>query len=99
MISGFSNTSQDFPMVNELQDKTSEFMKYECADVFFDLLCPELNTNGIVWFFKTSFKKCNELIHTYFKGTENSIMNIGCATTLKGKKKMTRISLSGWCVD
>lgn len=40
MVSGFSNTSSNFPTYNELVAKFAEFYKYECLDLFFDLLCP-----------------------------------------------------------
>ena len=63
MIPGFSNnTSSSFPMLNELQNKLSEFYKCDCQDIFFDLLSPELNMEGIVYFYKNSFLKVNEMI-------------------------------------
>jgi len=35
MIPGFSNnTSSSFPMINELQNKLSEFYKCDCQDIF-----------------------------------------------------------------
>ena len=46
-----SNTSQSFPMFNELANVVSELYKCDCADVFFDLLCPELNLDGVVYFY------------------------------------------------
>ena len=46
MIPGFSNTSNSFPMLNELQNQLSEFFKCDCQDIFFDLLSPELNMEG-----------------------------------------------------
>lgn len=51
MIPGFSNTSCNFPMLNELAILTKEFYKYDCVDIFYDLLCPELNMKGIIYFF------------------------------------------------
>lgn len=72
MIPGFSsNTSSSFPMSNELQNKLSEFFKCDCQDIFFDLLSPELNIEGIVFFFKTTFVKIQELINLYFEPLEN----------------------------
>jgi hypothetical protein len=72
MIPGFgSNTSGSFPMINELQNKISEFFKCDCQDVFFDLLCPELNIEGIVFFYKNSLLKIQELIVNYFEPMES----------------------------
>ena len=43
-------------MSNELVNKVSEIYKVECQDVFFDLLCPELNLEGVVYFFQNIFE-------------------------------------------
>lgn len=67
MIPGFSsNTSSSFPMLNELQNKLSQFYKCDCQDIFFDLLCPELNMEGLIFFFKESFTKIQSNINSYF---------------------------------
>jgi hypothetical protein len=74
MIPGFgSNTSGSFPMLNELQNKLSEFFKCDCQDIFFDLLSPELNIDGIVFFFKNSLERVQQLILTYFEPMENNL--------------------------
>ena len=52
MVPCFSNTSSAFPMQNEMQNLVSEFYKVECVDVFFELLSPELNLDGVVFFFR-----------------------------------------------
>ena len=71
MIPGFSsNTSSSFPMLNELQNKLSEYYKCECQDIFFDLLCPELNMDGLVFYFKESFNKIQEMINQYYDPLE-----------------------------
>lgn len=71
MIPGFnSNTSSSFPMANELQNKINEFFKCDCQDIFFDLLSPELNMDGIVFFFKNSFSKVQELVTLHFEPLE-----------------------------
>jgi hypothetical protein len=71
MIPGFSsNTSSSFPMSNELQNKLTEFFKCDCQDIFFDLLSPELNIEGIIFFFKNCFIKVQELINLYFEPLE-----------------------------
>lgn len=66
MVPGFSNTSSSFPMFNELVNKASEFIKCDCQDAFFDLLCPELNMEGIVYFFTNTFTPIVEIIKQYF---------------------------------
>jgi FtsZ-binding cell division protein ZapB len=71
MIPGFSsNTSSSFPMLNELQNKLSEYYKCECQDIFFDLLCPELNMDGLVFYFQESFNKIQEMINQYYDPLE-----------------------------
>ena len=51
MVPCASNTSSIFPMLNELQNLVGDFYKIDCQDVFFDLLVPELNFDGIIYFF------------------------------------------------
>jgi hypothetical protein len=83
MIPGFSsNTSSSFPMLNELQNKLSEFCKCDCQDIFFDLLSPELNIDGIVFFYKNTFLKVQEMIMTYFEPLETNLKNVLCIDTL-----------------
>lgn len=38
-------------MQNEMSNLVSEFFKCDCTDAFFDLLCPELNLEGVVFFY------------------------------------------------
>lgn len=79
MIPGFSsNTSCSFPMLNELQNKLTEFFKCECQDVFFDLLCPELNMEGLVFFFKECFSKVQEIINLYYEPVETLLKRTLC---------------------
>jgi hypothetical protein len=83
MIPGFgNNTSGSFPMLNELQNKISEFLKCDCQDIFFDLLSPELNLEGIVFFFKNSFIKVQELVLLYFEPLESCLKRTLCIDTL-----------------
>lgn len=83
MIPGFgSNTSGTFPMLNELQNKISEFFKCDCQDIFFDLLSPELNIEGVVYFYKNSLLKIQELVSLYFEPMENALKNTLCIETL-----------------
>jgi hypothetical protein len=79
MIPGFSsNTSSSFPMVNELQNKLSKFYKCDCQDIFFDLLSPELNMDGIVYFYKNAFSKISEMICVYFEPLEKILKKTLC---------------------
>lgn len=83
MIPGFSNnTSSSFPMLNELQNKLSEFFKCDCQDIFFDLLSPELNMDGIVFFYKNAFIKIKELINAYFEPLDVLLKKTLCIDNL-----------------
>jgi len=62
MVPCFSNTSSQFPMLNELSNIVSEFYKCDCQDAFFDLLCPELNLDGVVFYFKSVLAPLAEAI-------------------------------------
>lgn len=84
MIPGFSNTSSSFPMLNELSNQTNEFYKYDCIDIFFDLLCPELNMKGIIYFFLTAYSKVSDIIANYFLPLENTIKKTGCLNSIEG---------------
>jgi len=84
MIPGFSNTGSSFPMFNELVSKVSEFYKYDCEEIFFDLLCPELNMKGIIFFYFTSFSRMCELIQSYFAPAEMALKKTACMTNLDG---------------
>jgi hypothetical protein len=83
MIPGFgSNTSSTFPMQNELQNKLSEFFKCDCQDIFFDILSPELNIEGIVFFYKNCLLKIQEMVLLYFDPLQSSIKRTLCIDTL-----------------
>jgi hypothetical protein len=78
MVPGFANTSNSFPMVNELTNQVSEFYKVDCQDAFFDLLCPELNHDGIVFFFKNTLGPAIKLIKNYFSPVEEILSKALC---------------------
>ncbi len=109
MIPGLgSNTSSSFPMINELQNKLSEFLKCDCLDIFFDLLSPELNIEGIVFFFKNTFLKVQELVQLYFEPMELTLKRTLCIDTLwtpidnvlrKSSQSNWRKILSQICLD
>lgn len=48
----------------------SEFYKCDCQDVFFDLLCPELNLDGVVFFFQNTIPLVVEAIEKHFQPVE-----------------------------
>ena len=76
MIPGFSsNTSNSFPMLTELHNKISDYIKISCEDIFFDLLQPNLNMKGVVDFFKIIFLKLSEVVEKYFNPIEKAINN------------------------
>ena len=54
-------------MFNELNSMGSELYKCDCQDVFFDILCPELNLDGVVYFYQNSFIPVFQEIAKYFK--------------------------------
>ena len=76
MIPGFSsNTSNSFPMLTELHNKISDYIKISCEDIFFDLLQPNLNMKGVVDFFKIIFLKLLDVVEKYFSPIEKAINN------------------------
>jgi len=66
MVTGFSNTGSTFPMVTELIGQVAEFYKCECFDMFFDVLCPELNLKGIIFYYRHSLEKVRGIVEQYF---------------------------------
>jgi hypothetical protein len=82
MIPGFNNTSGSFPMLNELQNKISEFFKCDCLDIFFDLLSLELNIEGIVFFYKNIFSRVHEMVLNYFDPLDKELKRTMCIDTL-----------------
>ena len=76
MIPGFSsNTSNSFPMLTELHNKISDYIKLSCEDIFFDLLQPNLNMKGVVEFFRIIFINLSDLIENFFNPIEKAINN------------------------
>lgn len=84
MIPGFSNTSSNFPMQAELTVKIVEFYKYDCLDLFFDVLCPELNMKGILYFFNTAFDRLQAALNRYTQPAYSSLQSLGCLPSLEG---------------
>ena len=77
MIPGFSsNTSNSFPMLTELHNKISDYIKLSCEDIFFDLLQPNLNMKGVVEFFRIIFINLSDLIEKFFNPLEKAINNV-----------------------
>ena len=63
-------------MFNELVSSVSESYKCDCQDVFFDLLCPELNLDGVIFFYKTIFAQIFDAIHKHFEPVETVLKSV-----------------------
>ena len=66
MVPCASNTSQSFPMFNELNNAVSEFYKCHCQDVFFDVLSSELNLDGVIYFYQNTIGQVVKDIEKHF---------------------------------
>ena len=84
MVPCFSNTSSAFPMQNEMSNIVSEFYKCDCQDVFFDFLCPELNLEGVVFFYRSTIPTVVENIEKHFAPVESVIKKVGSMAQLEG---------------
>jgi len=84
MVPCFSNTSSAFPMQNEMQNIVSEFYKCDCQDVFFDLLCPELNLDGVIFFFQNTIPVVIEVIEKHFQPVEHVLKKVTNMQQLDG---------------
>lgn len=71
-------------MMNELQNIVGELFKCDCQDVFFDLLCPELNLDGVVFFFQNAFTLVVETIEKHFAPVEGVLKKVTNMQTLEG---------------
>ena len=76
MVPSFSNTSSAFPMQNELASLVAEFYKCDCLDVFFDLLSPELNLDGVVYFYSNALTPVVENIERHFQPIEQVLRKV-----------------------
>lgn len=76
MVPCTNNTSQSFPMYNELTQKVSELFKCESQDVFFDLLSPELNLDGVVFFYANVYTPIFKTIQKHFEPVEQAIARL-----------------------
>lgn len=65
-------------MQNELSNIVSEFYKCDCQDVFFDILSPELNLEGVVYFFQNTLPPLIETIEKYFQPVEHVLKKVCC---------------------
>jgi hypothetical protein len=67
MVPGFSNSGSSFPLFNELINEVSEFLKCDCQDCFFDILWPELNIDGVLYFFRKVYEPVLQQLTNYFE--------------------------------
>ena len=84
MVPGFANSGSSFPLFNELQNQVSEFYKCDCQDAFFDLLVPELNMDGIVYFFTHTFRPVIDVVEQYFSPLHRAIMGTVLLESVEG---------------
>lgn len=82
MVPCQSNTSQSFPMFNELQNQVSQFYKCDCQDIFFDVLSTELNLEGVVYFFQHTIGEVVYNIEKHFYQVEYAINEASGANKL-----------------
>ena len=57
-------------MQNEMANIVAEFYKCDCQDVFFDILSPELNLEGVVYFFQNTLPPLLDTIERHFLPVE-----------------------------
>ena len=76
MVPCQSNTSQSFPMFNELTNLVSQFYKCDCQDVFFDVLSTELNLEGVVYFFQNTMPMVVKTIEKHFWPVEYAVKDV-----------------------
>jgi hypothetical protein len=62
----------------------SEFYKCDCQDVFFDLLCPELNLDGVVFFYKNTIPLVVDAIEKHFLPVESVLRKVASLSQLEG---------------
>lgn len=82
MVQCQSNSSQSFPMFNELINSVSEFYKCDCQDIFFDVLSTELNLEGVVYFYQHTIGEVVSLIEKHFQPVEMSLLDASCSRRL-----------------
>jgi hypothetical protein len=70
--------------MNEMQNIVSEFYKCDAQDVFFDLLCPELNLDGVVFFFQNTIPPVIEAIEKHFQPVEVVLKKVSNMNQLDG---------------
>jgi len=60
-------------MFNELANKVSEFYKCDCLDIFFDVLSPELNLEGVVYFYQHIMPPVVKMLEQHFAPVEDAL--------------------------
>ena len=69
-------------MFNELVQTISQLFKCECQDVFFDLLSPELNIDGVIYFYRSVFEPVTSAIQGHFLPAEKALKQVACLGSL-----------------
>jgi len=84
MVPGLHPPATAFASPSEIAQATDQFYKCECQDVFFELLAPELSTDGITFFFKTHYSKLREMVKSYFSAAEQQLRQASTLDSLEG---------------
>lgn len=84
MVPGFQCTGSSFPLLTELTNEVSEFLKCDSQDCFFDVLCAELNLDGVVYFYKHVFGPILKQLANYFEPLYTQIEQTVCIETSEG---------------
>ena len=63
-------------MQNEMSNIVAEFYKCDCQDVFFDILSPELNLEGVVYFFQHTLSPLIDTIDKHFAPVEVTLKKV-----------------------
>lgn len=62
----------------------TEFLKCDSQDCFFDILSPELNLDGVVYFYKHAFGPLYKQLQNYFEPLYAQIEQTICIETTEG---------------
>mmetsp|Transcript_33038 Transcript_33038/g.50628 ORF Transcript_33038/g.50628 Transcript_33038/m.50628 type:complete len:123 (+) Transcript_33038:150-518(+) len=77
-------------MFNELTNKVSEFYKCDCQDIFFDVLSPELNLEGVVFFYQHSLPPVVARLERHFFPVEEALQD-ACASHNKLETSISNV--------
>ena len=73
-----------FPFVRKLLHINQLLEGDDRVEVFFDLLCPELNLDGVVYFYQNMFAPIVKAIQKHFAPAEQILQQVSCLSQLDG---------------